>query len=181
MFERDWTTSSNFLNYFIPNSEHNWEDIFMLNWKKRQTWNSDDHTSWKHGKKEPQSFFHCGSFDHHALRSLNNYKYVFLDLPTDTLGILGLVIYRSKGIEITFWTVYHMPQDIYFSKKWKIKFCNHLVTANQGGQKNRNGKRLRFYFAMFSTTVITNWERSISYYWCSIMDLQFNTSSIMLM
>ena len=34
-------------------------------------------TSRKHGKKELQSFFHCGFFDHHALRSLNNYIFVF--------------------------------------------------------------------------------------------------------
>ena len=62
--------------------------------------------------KEPQSFSHCGSFDHHALQSLNNYRFVFLDLPTNTLGILGLVIYRWKGIEITFPTVYYTPRNI---------------------------------------------------------------------
>ena len=69
-------------------------------------------TSRKHGEKEPQSFSHCGSFDHHALQSLNNCRFVFLDLPTDTLGILGLVIYRWKGLENTFPTVYHTPQNI---------------------------------------------------------------------
>jgi hypothetical protein len=32
----------------------------------------------KHGKKEPQSFVHCGgSFDHPDLHSLNDYKFVF--------------------------------------------------------------------------------------------------------
>ena len=66
----------------------------------------------KHGKKEPQSFSHCGSFDHHARQSLNNCIFVFLDLPTDTLGILGLVIYHWKGLESTFPTVYHTPQNI---------------------------------------------------------------------
>jgi hypothetical protein len=29
-------------------------------------------TSRKHGHKEPQSFSHCGSFDHPDLQSLNN-------------------------------------------------------------------------------------------------------------
>ncbi len=69
-------------------------------------------SSRKHGKKEPQLFSHCSSFDHHALQSLNNCRFVFLDLPTDTLGILGLVIYRWKGLENTFPMVYHTPQDI---------------------------------------------------------------------
>ena len=31
----------------------------------------------KHGKKEPQSFSHSGSFDHPGLQSLNNYKILF--------------------------------------------------------------------------------------------------------
>jgi len=30
------------------------------------------HTSRKHGKKEPQSFSHCGSFDHPDMQSLND-------------------------------------------------------------------------------------------------------------
>ena len=38
------------------------------------------HTSRKHGEKEPQSFSHCGSFDHHGLWSLNDYKNLFFDL-----------------------------------------------------------------------------------------------------
>ena len=70
------------------------------------------HTSRKHGEKEPQFFSHCGSFDHHALQSLNNRRFVFLDLATDTLGILGLVIYGWKGLENTFPTLYYTPQDI---------------------------------------------------------------------
>ena len=28
-------------------------------------------------QKEPQSFVHCGSFDHPDLHSLNNYKFLF--------------------------------------------------------------------------------------------------------
>ena len=69
-------------------------------------------TSRKYGKKEPQSFSHCGAFDHHALQPLNNCKYVFLVLPIDTLDSLGLIIYRWKGLENTFPTVYHTPQEI---------------------------------------------------------------------
>jgi hypothetical protein len=38
----------------------------------------DTNTSRKHGKKEPQSFSHCGSFDHLDLQSLNECKFVFL-------------------------------------------------------------------------------------------------------
>ena len=63
-------------------------------------------------KKEPHSFSHCGSFDHHALQPLNNCIFVFLDLPMDTLGILGLVVYRWKVFEDTFPTIYHTPQNI---------------------------------------------------------------------
>ena len=55
---------------------------------------ADPSTSREHGEKEPHSLSHCGSFAHHALSSLNNYIIVFLDLPTGTLSILGLVIYR---------------------------------------------------------------------------------------
>ena len=29
MFERDWTTSSHFINYSAPNSKHIWEDLCM--------------------------------------------------------------------------------------------------------------------------------------------------------
>ena len=68
------------------------------------------HTSRKHGKKEPQSFSHCGSFDHHAMQSLNNCRFVFLDLPTNTFGILGVVIHRWKGLQNIFRMVYHTPQ-----------------------------------------------------------------------
>ena len=42
-------------------------------------------------------FFHCDSFDHDALRSLNKcIMFVFLDSPTDTLVVPGRVIYYWK-------------------------------------------------------------------------------------
>ena len=46
--------------------------------QQQQTW-----------RKRLQLFSHCGSFDHHALQLLNNCTFGFLDLSTDTLGILG--------------------------------------------------------------------------------------------
>ena len=53
-------------------------------------------TSRKHGEKNRNHYFHCGSFDHHALQSLNNCRFVFLGLPDDNLGNLGLVTYRLE-------------------------------------------------------------------------------------
>ena len=98
-------------------------------------------------KKELQLFSHCGSFDHHALQSLNNCRFVFLNLPTGTLDILGLVIYRWKGIENIFPMVYNTPQYILnCSLKIKNIICNHYVTANQGGHKNRNEKTIAVPF-----------------------------------
>ena len=70
------------------------------------------YTSRKHCEKEPQLFSHCGSFDHHAMQSLNICIFVFLDLPIDTLGVVGFVIYRWKGLGNSFPTVYHIPQNI---------------------------------------------------------------------
>ena len=43
---------------------------------------------------------------------LCNFIFVFLGLPADTLGILGLIMYRWKGLENTFPTIYHMTQNI---------------------------------------------------------------------
>ena len=40
----------------------------------------DNSTSRKHGEKEPQSFSHCGSFDHPDLKSHNDYNYLFFIL-----------------------------------------------------------------------------------------------------
>ena len=99
-------------------------------------------------KKNRKSFSHCGSsFDHHAMQSLNNCTFVFLDLPTDTLGILGFVIYRWEGLDNTFPTVYYMSQDIYVAAaKWKINFCSRYVTADHGGEKNRIGKTIAVLF-----------------------------------
>jgi len=72
------------------------------------------------------------------MHSLNDYKSVFCS-PTKFVGIWGLLIYRCQGLENTFSTVYYMPQFFFKSVvKQERKICNHLVTANHGGQKNRN-------------------------------------------
>ena len=66
----------------------------------------------KHGEKEPQLFSHCGSFDHHALQLLNNCRFIFLDLSTDTFKCFGARNIPLDFFENTFPTVYHTPQDI---------------------------------------------------------------------
>jgi hypothetical protein len=65
-------------------------------------------TSRKHGKKEPQSFFHCGSFDHPDMQSLKNFRLVFM---VGNSIIWGHVIYRWKGLENTFPMVYYVPPE----------------------------------------------------------------------
>ena len=86
----------------------------------------------KHGSKEPQSFSHWGSFDHPNLQSLNkcNYLFIYLCLLTKILRIWGLLIYRNS-----------IPHVIP-----KKQFCNHVVTTDQGGQKNCNWKTVVVLF-----------------------------------
>jgi hypothetical protein len=63
-------------------------------------------TSRKHGKKEPQSFVHCGSFDHPDMQSLNDYKFfsfLFYDCNLEILGACNTPLVRyfqdlSRGI-----------------------------------------------------------------------------------
>jgi hypothetical protein len=45
------------------NGQHNWRDLCI--------------TSRKHGKKEPQSFSHCGSFDHPDPQLINDCRFFF--------------------------------------------------------------------------------------------------------
>jgi hypothetical protein len=60
---------------------------------------SSYNTSKKHCKKEPQSFFHCGSIDHPDLQSLKR------------LHIISFYhsIYHWKGLENTFLAAYYVP------------------------------------------------------------------------
>ena len=64
------------------------------------------HTSRKYGKKEPQSFSHCGSFDHLDLQSLNNCIFVFLGFMTAILKFWGHIIHCWKDIFKTYLEVY---------------------------------------------------------------------------
>jgi hypothetical protein len=67
--------------------------------------------------------------------------FVFV-LPTAIFGIWRLVIYRWKGLDYTFPTVYYTPTNEITFEKEKRKICSHLVVVNQGGQNNRNGNLL---------------------------------------
>jgi hypothetical protein len=69
-------------------------------------------------------------------------------LSTKILIILGLLICRWKGLENTFPTVYYMPppKNKIVVAKQKRKICSRLVTADEGGQKNRNGKTITVLF-----------------------------------
>ena len=132
-FETNWTMGLVYDNFYRLIGQHTWGDLYDYltsnNLPTRMVSTAKCvanlvYTSRKHGKKEPQSFSHCGSFNHHALQSLNNYRFVFLDFPTDTLGILGLVIYRWKSLENTLLMVMvcHTPQGIQvYSRKMKNK------------------------------------------------------------
>jgi hypothetical protein len=61
-------------------------------------------TSRKHCEKEPQSFSHCGSFDHPDLQLLNECIFLF-SFAVANSNFLGHVIHRWKGIFKTFPTV----------------------------------------------------------------------------
>ena len=53
--------------------------------------------------KNMQLFFHCGSFDHHALQLLNNCMVVsFYGVLTNFLEMWGFVIYHWKVLKIHF-------------------------------------------------------------------------------
>jgi hypothetical protein len=66
--------------------------------------------------------------------------YIF-GLPTEILGIWGLLIYRYKGLENTFQWCITCPRNFKIAVvKPKKKINNRLVTVDQGGQKNCNGK-----------------------------------------
>jgi hypothetical protein len=69
-------------------------------------------------------FSHCGFFDHPDLQSLNDYKFVFLVYQLiNASGILGLSIYRWKGLENTLSKIIlHAPKISNLqSQKIKIK------------------------------------------------------------
>ena len=65
----------------------------------------------------------------------------FFGLPAEMFNIWRRVIYRWKGLENTFPTVYYTPQNLKKTvEKRQRKIHSCLVTVDQGGQKKRNGK-----------------------------------------
>jgi hypothetical protein len=59
----------------------------------------------------------------------------------------GHVIHRWKGILKTFWRYIKSPQILkILVGKPRKQTCIPLVTADQGGQKNRNGKTIAVLF-----------------------------------
>jgi hypothetical protein len=106
-------------------------------------------TSRKHCKKESQTFVHCGSFDHPDLHSLNNYKFfVLFCFNNSKFGnsrAFNILLERSRNYLSN--GVLHAPRKFKIKVvKQKTKMRSRSVTADQGGQKNRNGKRLQFFF-----------------------------------
>jgi hypothetical protein len=65
-------------------------------------------------KKNRNHFPIPGFFYQLAVQSLNDCKFVFSVLPAKILEIWGLVMYRWKGLENTFPTLYYMPKKIQF-------------------------------------------------------------------
>jgi hypothetical protein len=92
-------------------------------------------TSRKHGKKKLQSFVHCSSFA--ITKGLQIFLFCF---TTSILKFGGHVIHRWKGIleAPKFLTIQLVNQ--------KKKNCSRLMSADQGGQKNRNGQTIAFLF-----------------------------------
>jgi hypothetical protein len=82
---------------------------------------------------------------------MNTILFCFFCLPTEVLGICGLLIYLWNGLENTFPTVYYMPQN--------FLNCNHKTTkknmlsfsdCRSGDQKNRNGQTIAvLYYHVF--------------------------------
>jgi hypothetical protein len=69
------------------------------------------------------------------------------DLPRKMFGIWGRLIYRCKGLENTFPTVYYTPQKVYKSHlQNKNKICIRLATVDQVGQKNHNEETIVILF-----------------------------------
>ena len=98
------------------------------------------------------------SFDHYALKSLNNCRFVFLDSSTDTLGILGLVIYNWKSFwkYLFQWYITRLKTFNFAVAKlkneilWSFSDCTLIRVV----KRTAMGKRVGFFFAMHSTSVV---------------------------
>ena len=103
----------------------------------------------KHGKKEMQSFSHYGSFDHPDMQSLKNCRFIFC-FYTCNFEILGAC---NTPLERYFQGIIKKPKFLKFQLVNPKKIAFLLLTTNQGGQKDRNGKTtMLLFFTMFSTS-----------------------------
>jgi hypothetical protein len=92
-------------------------------------------------------FSQCGSFDHSDLQSLNDCKFVFWVLQLKFQDFGGMLYTVGKIFSMPFQRYITCPQILKISAvKPKKQICNLLVTADQGGQKNRNGKMIAVLF-----------------------------------
>jgi hypothetical protein len=107
-------------------------------------------TSRKRCKKEPQLFFHCDSFDHPDLQSLNNCIFFFFLLSFTTLIISFLGACNTpleRYLQNLFRGMLKTPNFLKFELvKKKKKNCSRSTSANQCGQKNRNGQTIAVLF-----------------------------------
>jgi len=71
----------------------------------------------------------------------------FVGFTAEILRIWGHVIYHWKGIENIFPVYITCPQSLEIAaRKPRKQICSLLETADQGGQKNRNGKMIAVLF-----------------------------------
>ena len=105
-------------------------------------------TSRKHGKKEMQSFSHCNSFDHHDFaisKQLQIFLFWFTNWKFKNLGAFNILLYRSW--KFTFQRCITCPKHFKIAViKPNKQICSRLLTADQGGQKNRNGTMTAILF-----------------------------------
>ena len=108
----------------------------------------NQYTSRKHGKKEPQLFVHCGSFDHPDLQSLNDCRFLIFLFYNCNFSILGACntplerYFQDLSSGILKAPKFLKPQ----LENPKIQVCSRLTSADQGGQKNRNGQTTAILF-----------------------------------
>jgi hypothetical protein len=96
-------------------------------------------------------FVHCGSFDHPDLHSLIDYKFFFFCFTIAILKFPVHVMHCWKVVSRSFQRYIKSPKIPKTSVgKPKKQICNRVTSADQGGQKNRNGQTIAvFFFTMF--------------------------------
>jgi hypothetical protein len=94
-------------------------------------------------KKNSQLFSYCGYFDHPDLQSLNECIFVF-----------WFTKWKLKNLGD--FNITSPPPNFKIAiGKPNKQICSRLVTADQGGQKNHNGKTTTIFFTMFSTSNVS--------------------------